>query len=198
MKITSKKALELLEQSKGMAPDDYWIDHCILVGDTAAIIAEKLGLDVEKTKALGYIHDIGKRNGFGKNAKHHAIGGYEYLLELGFDEDYANICLTHSYLNNDINCVCGGIPSPTRYRYDFIKEFIKNHKYTEEEKLINLCDLFCKTNIQTLEKRIVGIIIKRGVFDNTVYHLQEAQKLKKYFDDKLGYDLYSLFPNIEL
>ncbi len=198
MKLTSEKALELINNCRGLAPDDYYIDHSILVGNVAGKIAEKLGLDVERTKTLGFIHDIGKRFGFNHKKKSHGIAGYEYILSLGCDEDYANICLTHSYLNNDINCVAGGVPNADSYRYEFVKEFIKNHKYSEEEKLINLCDLFCKTKIQTLEKRIVNIIIKHGVFENTVYHLVEAQKLKKYFDDKLGFDLYTLFPEIEL
>lgn len=30
--------------------------------------------------------------------------GYEYLKNKGYDEEYANICLTHSYLNNDVTC----------------------------------------------------------------------------------------------
>ncbi len=32
-----------------------------------------------------------------------------FKKELGYDDEYANICLTHSYLNNDIYCTAGGI-----------------------------------------------------------------------------------------
>mgnify|MGYP003295589945 CR=1 FL=1 len=60
MKLTSEKALELLEKA-GQVPDNLgWIKHSKCVGETAGIIAEKLGLDVDKAKCLGYIHDIGK------------------------------------------------------------------------------------------------------------------------------------------
>ena len=38
--------------------------------------------------------------------------GYEYLKNKGYDDKYANICLTHSYLNNDIVCTAGGVPNP--------------------------------------------------------------------------------------
>lgn len=42
MILTSEKALDLLEQAKGKAPDDNWILHSICVGDTASKIAEAL------------------------------------------------------------------------------------------------------------------------------------------------------------
>ena len=196
MKLTSEKALELLNEARGMAKDDYWIEHSICVGNTAAVIAKALNLDEDMAKTLGYIHDIGKRNGYGPGVIPHGIGGYEYLLNLGYDEDYVSICLTHSYLNNDINCVAGGIPNKDRYKYNFVKDFVKEHEYTILEKLINLCDLMCCKETMTMEKRLINLALRYGVFSNTVYHLTEAQKLKQYFDDMLGYNLYQLFPDI--
>lgn len=198
MKLTSIKALELLNEARGKAKDDYWIEHSICVGNTAEIIAKKLNLDSEKAKTLGCVHDIGKRNGYGKGFITHDIGGYEYLIGLGYDEEYANICLTHSYLNNDINCVAGGIPSKDRYKYDFVKEFIENHSYTIYEKIINLCDLMCKQNIMTLEKRLIDLIQRYGVFDNTVYHIKEAHKLKMEIEKLLNCSVYSLFDKVEM
>ena len=32
---------------------------------------------------------------------------FKSLKELGYDDEYANICLTHSYLNNDVYCTAG-------------------------------------------------------------------------------------------
>ena len=190
MKLTSIKALELLDEAKGKAKDDHWIEHSICVGNTAEIIAKKLDFDSEKAKTLGYIHDIG--------IIPHDIGGYEYLTSLGYDEEYANVCLTHSYLNNDINCVAGGIPSKDRYKYEFVKEFIENHSYTIYEKIINLCDLICKQNIMTLEKRLIDLIQRYGVFDNTVYHIKEAQKLRMEIENLLNCSVYSLFDKVEI
>ncbi|MBS7020505.1 MAG: HDIG domain-containing protein [Firmicutes bacterium] len=120
--MNSQIALDLLNNSKGLAEDDNWIIHSICVGNTATVIAKALHLDEDKAKTLGYIHDIGKRFGFGAS---HGLAGYEYILSLGYNEEYANVCLTHSYLNNDINCIAGGIPNPGSPKYEWKKEFIK-------------------------------------------------------------------------
>lgn len=197
MKLTSEKALKLLENSRGLAKNDNWITHCICVGNSAGKIAQKLNLDEDFAKTLGYIHDIGKRNGFNHKMKHE-ISGYNYILDLGYDKEYASICITHSFLNNDINCVAGGVISKDTYKYDFMKEYVENHEYTIYEKIINLCDLMCKYNNMTLEKRIVEIMLRRGCHENTVYHITEAQKLKQEIDKMLGCSVYSLFENIEI
>ena len=135
MRLTSKEARELLEQERNNSKDDRWIDHCICVGDSAGIIANALNekdinVDVDKAITLGYLHDIGKYNG---ESHGHVMRGYEYLKSKGYDDEYCNICLTHSYLNNDIYCTAGGIPSDNSFK----KEFIKNHEYTIYEKIIN-------------------------------------------------------------
>lgn len=189
MKLTSNKALDMLKEIEKNIEDNYWIKHSICVGNSAGKIAEKLNLDVDKAKTLGYVHDIGKT--FGKSYSH-TIKGYEYLKELGYDDEYANICLTHSYLNNDVCCVAGGIPEDIPFR----TEFIKNHKYTIYEKIINLCDLMCTDKNLTLEKRLIDLMVRKGVYENTVYHIKEAQKLKAEFDDMLGHNVYDLFPDI--
>lgn len=190
MKLTCQEALKILEEAKGKTSSDNWIYHSICVGNSAGKIAEALNLDVQKAKALGYIHDIGKLVGKFQN---HVINGYNYLKDLGYDEEFCNICLTHSYLNNDYICTAGGIPKDISFR----TEFIKNHEYTIYEKIINLCDLMCTRNVNTIDKRLVDIIIRRGAYENTQYHVKETYKLKKYFDDLLGYNLYNLFPEIK-
>lgn len=190
MKLSSDKALDMLENAKGKTESDWWIIHSICVGDCASKIAQALNLDSELAKTLGYIHDIGKAVG---EYTSHVIGGYNYLKSLGYDETYCNICLTHSYLNNDIYCTAGGIPDDIHFR----TEFIKNHKYSEYEKIINLCDLMCTKVVNTVDKRLIELMIRKGVYENTQYHIKETYKLKKYFDDLLGYNLYDLFPKIK-
>ena len=123
MVLTSEKALDMLKNSLGKTPHDGWIHHSITVGNCAGKIAEALNLDVEKAKTLGYIHDIGKSVG---PFEQHVLGGYYYLKNLGYDEEYYNICLTHSYLNNDVDCTGGGHPRDIPFRTNFIK----NHEYT--------------------------------------------------------------------
>ena len=197
MKLTSVEALKLLDNSRGLAEDDNWITHCICVGNSAGKIAQKLNLDEDFAKTLGYIHDIGKRDGYDNKIKHE-LRGYDYILKLGYDKEYASICITHSFLNNDINCVAGGVPSKDIYKYDFMKEYVENHEYTIYDKIVNLCDLMCKYNNMTLEKRIIEIMLRRGCHENTVYHITEAQKLKLEIDNLLGCSVYSLFDDISI
>lgn len=200
MELNCKKALMLLNDCKGMAKNDDWITHSICVGNTAGIIAKSLNLDEDYAKTLGYIHDIGKR--FGWNSHEgvipHAINGYNYLKSLGYDDKYAGICITHSFLNNDINCLANDrdYTDSTNKKYNFIKEFILK-EYTIYQKIINLCDLMCTTKLQTLEKRLIDLLLRHGVYKNTHYHLVEACKLKENFDNLLGYNLYDLFPQIK-
>lgn len=101
-----------------------------------------------------------------------------------------------SFLNNDINCVAGSVTRTDRYKYEFTKKFVKKHEYTIYEKMINLCDLMCKYNVMTLEKRIIEIMLRRGCHENTLYYIAEAQKLKQYFDNMLGFNIYKLLPDI--
>lgn len=199
MKITSKEVKELLESYRGKTESDIWIDHCICVGDSAGKIAKALNekgnnVDIEKTITLGYLHDIGKYNG---ESHGHVMRGYKYLKDKQIDDEYANICLTHSYLNNDIICTAGGVPNPEDN--PFLTDFIKVHTYTIEEKIINLCDLMCPQGgkVFTIDKRLIDIMIRRGAYSNTQYHIKETYKLKDYFDSLLGYNLYDLFPEIK-
>lgn len=199
MKLTSNQALQLLENYRGKTESDRWIDHCICVGNTAGKIAQALrekghNVDIDKAITLGYVHDIGKYTG---ESHGNVMKGYEYLKEQGYDDEYCNICLTHSYLNNDIICTAGGVPDTNEN--PFLTEFIKIHEYTIEEKIINLCDLMCPQGgkVFTIDKRLIDIMIRRGAYTNTQYHIKETYKLKAYFDELLGYNLYDLFPEIK-
>lgn len=199
MKLINKDAKELLESYRGKTQSDVWIDHCIYVGNTAGAIAKALrdkgyNVDVDKTITLGYIHDFGKYTG---KSHGHIMAGYNYFKERGYDDEYCNICLTHSYLNNDIICTAGGVPDPNKNT--FLTEFVKNHEYTIEEKLINLCDLMCPPGgkVYTIDKRLIDLIIRKGAHANTQYHVIETYKLKEYFDGLLGYNLYDLLPEIK-
>ena len=190
MRLTVEEALNLLENFRNKMEDTHWINHSICVGNTAGKIASKLNLDTEKAKTLGYIHDIGKGVG---NFYNHDINGYKYIKEIGYDDEYADVCLTHSYLNNDVMCTAGGIPKDIPFR----TTFIKNHEYTLYEKIVNLCDLMCTDIVMTVDKRLIDIILRRGAYFNTQYHVQATYKLKEYIDSKLGFNVYDLFPEIK-
>lgn len=195
MKLNSEKARKIIESAKGKTLSDGWIVHSICVGECAGKLASALNdkgynIDIDKAITLGYIHDVGKMVG---PFRDHVMNGYNYLKDKGYDEEYCNICLTHSYLNNDVNCTAGGFPSENEFR----KNFIENHEYTIYEKIINLFDLMCRKKVYTIDKRLIDLIIRRGAYSNTQYHVKETYKLKKYFDNILGYNLYNLFPEIK-
>lgn len=160
MKLSSKEALNMLEELDKDSKNKYWIEHSICVGNSGGKIAQP-------------------------------------LYEKGYDDEYCNICLTHSFLNNDILCTVGGVPNINDNL--FLADFIKNHKYTIEEKIINLCDLMCPQGgkVYTIDKRLIDIMIRKGAYSNTQYHIKETYKLKEYFDNLLGYNLYNLFPEIK-
>ena len=194
MEINSKKAYEILMNGKNINPTVSWVEHSIRVGQAAERIAKKIGIDSDKAAAMGYLHDIGKI--YGEPYSQHVVKGYEYLKSMGISDEYANICLTHSYLNNDINCTAGGIPDKDSYKYQFRKDFIENHQYNIYDKIIECCDLFCTAQFMTMDERLIEIMLRKGAHDNTVYHITYAQKLKKELEEKMGCNLYSLFPEI--
>lgn len=199
-KLSSKEALNLLNSNLGMTKSDGWIKHSICIGNVAGIIAQSLGLDEEYAKTLGYIHDIGKRFGWntGDGVLPHAINGYNYIKSLGYDDSYAGICLKHSFLNNDIDCLANDRDETSKDSdsYDYVKEYISK-EYSIYDKIINLCDLMCTTKVLTIDKRLIDLLYRHGIFAKSHYHITEALKLKEYFDNLLGYNLYDLFPQIK-
>ena len=77
-----------------------------------------------------------------------------------------------------------------------MKNYIKD-EYNIYEKIINLCDLMCTSKILTVDKRMIDLLLRHGVYAKTYYHIQETVKLKEFFDHLLGYNLYDLFPEIK-
>ncbi len=195
--MNSKEAIELLNKFN-YKENKRWIEHSICVGNCAGIIAKNLNLDEDYAKTLGYIHDIGKSFNEHDGVFPHAINGYNYIKELGYDEKYAGICIKHSFLNNDIDCISNDRDETDKSNkhYNFVNEYIKD-EYTIYEKIINLCDLMCTHKILTIDKRMMDLLVRHGVFAKTHYHIVETIKLKEYFDKLLGYNLYSLFPEIQ-
>lgn len=194
MKLTAKIAKDLLDKAWETTTNDGWIRHSICVGDTASVIAKGLGLeDPDYARALGYVHDIGKYLDE-VDVRWHDVKGYQFLLEQGIDEQDAFICLTHSYINGDYKCQAGGIPEIHPLRC----EALQAHEYNIYEHIINLCDLMCIFETMTMEKRLIDLLTRKGIHENTHYHLMASLELKKKFDTMLGYNLYKLFPNIQI
>lgn len=196
-KLTSEKALELLtegiikEDSDYQKPENRWINHCINVGIAAGRIAERLGEDVDYAKALGYIHDIGRRI----SHPNHPIDGYRYMYSKGYVVE-AGICLTHSFINNDICMAIGD--GPHGDAAIFLSQFLSTHSVTVCDNIIQLCDLFCTSEgFTTLENRMLDITKRKGTNNHSKIHFLLALQLQKQLEQRMNCSLEELFPEIK-
>ncbi len=198
-KLNSDKALALLLKDVIKNKEDLeidanrWVKHCIFVAIAAGRIAERLNLDSDYAIALGYIHDIGRKI----SHPNHTIAGYEYMIENGYQEE-ARSCLTHSFIDNNIYYTAGGIPEP-QWRFDYMNNFLVSTELTSYDNIVQLCDLFClETGFTTIERRLLDITVRKGVYDTSLVHFEKTMELKVRIEEMLGCSLYDLFPEIDM
>ena len=197
-KLTAKNALDLLIKSVIHnsydldKPENKWVKHCIYVGVGAGRIAAKLGIDSDYAQALGYVHDIGRKI----SHPNHTIAGYKYMISEGYQEE-ARSCLTHSFIDNNIYYTAGGLPKG-QDRFDYLNNFLQGTELTIYDNIVQMCDLFClDTGFTTIERRLLDITVRKGVFDNSLLHLEKTIELKNRLEAMMGCSLYELFPEIE-
>lgn len=192
MKLTKEKAYELLIKDLDSPEEKGYVTHCVYVGNLAGMIAEEIGLDSEYATILGYLHDIGRKI----SPNNHMYAGYKHLKDSGYEE-YAYICLTHSFINNDIECTCGRLLSPESEGYDEVKAFVETHKNTDYDRIIQTCDLLClHTGGTTIDERIDDIESRKGTHKKSKFHRESAINQKKYIEDKLGHSIYDFYINL--
>lgn len=197
-KLNAKSALDLLlkdvvvTRSDLEKPENRWVKHCIYVAIAAGRIAERLRLDVDYAISLGYVHDIGRKI----SHPNHTIAGYKYMIENGYPEE-ARSCLTHSFIDNNIYNTAGGIPTP-QDRFDYMNNFLKSTTLTPYDNIVQMCDLFClETGFTTVERRLLDITKRKGVYSNSEMHFGKTMELKKRLELQMGCSLYDLFPEID-
>lgn len=195
--LTSSDAYKLLTEGIIHVDEDLikdenrWIRHCIYVGIGAKRIADKLGLDRDYAMALGLIHDIGRRI----SHPNHPLEGYNYMTSKGYVKE-AGICLTHSFIDNDITVTAGGGPKNEEV-YHKIDTYLKANPPTLYDNIIQLCDLFCsEKGFTTIEKRLLDITNRKGVFANSLDHFNKTNALRERIEGLMNCNLYSLFPEI--
>ncbi len=196
--MTSKEALDLLFKdviysSKDLEKNENkWVKHCIFVAIAAGRIASRLGLDSDYAIALGYVHDIGRKI----SHPNHTIAGYEYMIKNGYPNE-ARSCLTHSFIDNNIYYTAGGIPEP-QCRFDYMNNFLLSTNLTLYDNIVQLCDLFClETGFTTIERRLLDITERKGVYDTSMMHFEKTMELKERLESALNCSLYDLFPEID-
>jgi len=184
----------LLSEAETLNPGP-WVNHSIFTADAAQKIAScHKELDPEVAYILGYLHDIGRRNGI--SHMRHIIDGYNFLSQKGY-EDCARICLTHSFPLKNLDSYSGNKDCNPE-EFDFIKDYIARVNYFEYDELIQLCDaLTTPKGFCLLEKRLVDVALRYGVNDLTILKWEATFEIKRKFEDAIGRSIYDLLPGVE-
>lgn len=192
MKLTKEKAFELLCLGLENPNEIMYVSHCRYVGNLAGLIAKELGLDSEYATTLGYLHDIGRRI----NNDNHIYAGYKYLVDNGYEE-YSFICLTHSFLNNDMECIAAQLLPEDTEGYKTVKEVVESHENSDYDRIIQVCDLLCvHTGGTTMEERLNDIESRRGTHSKSAYHREIAFKQKEDIEKRIGHSIYYLYDKL--
>ena len=151
-----EEAKRLLSEAATLNPGP-WVDHSIFTADAARNIANKhQKLNSEIAYILGYLHDIGRRNGV--SHMRHIIDGYNFLSQKGY-EDCARICLTHSFPLKNLDSYSGNKDCNPE-EFDFVKDYIAGVNYSVYDELIQLCDAL--TTPKGFYHILTHAIIRRG------------------------------------
>lgn len=159
-----------------------WYEHSFHVARAAYAIADMLKMDAEKAFVMGVMHDIGRS--FSTGQFRHIRDGYEYLNSLGYPE-IAKICLTHSFVIQDISTYVGkiDISDAEQMKYQFI---LSMQQYDCYDRLIQLCDSISTSNGYVIPEKFVTNAFKYGIKESTLEKWQAVLELYECFEEKLG------------
>lgn len=166
-----------------------WVAHSRNVGVAARNIAERLpGMEPEKAYVLGLLHDIGRRVGI-VDISTHVLEGYRYTIARGWDEA-ARICMTHSY-------PLGARELGEKPETAEIRAYLANCDYDDYDRLIMLCDsLAVDYGFCILERRLVDVARRYGIWPNTLERWNEKFRIKEAFERRMGCSVYDVLPDI--
>lgn len=164
-----------------------WLSHCFYVSDVCATLAHALGLDSDKARTLGLLHDYGRK--FDHSLKH-VINGFESLIDVGWDTEAIG-CLTHSFLNggrcsNNEAAVDGfyvdenGIAKwSSGAEKDDVTLFLEKYKFTDYDLILNIADLMATNKGVVSPYDRIRDIATRRVIDpiNRKYFLTDLTNL---------------------
>ncbi|MBR4776963.1 MAG: HD domain-containing protein [Lachnospiraceae bacterium] len=182
---TREEAERLLKDGEACNPGP-WGNHSRTAAHCAEKIAMYSGLDPEKAYIIGLLHDIGRK--FGVRHLGHVSDGFSYMMSLGYDEA-ARICLTHSFQNNDSLKDYVGKRDTSEEETQLILENLKKTVYDDYDRLIQLCDAISGADgVMDIIDRMSDVKRRYGAYEQEKWDGNLA--LKKYFEDKMGMDLY--------
>ena len=201
MVISVKQAQKMIDDLRdqeitlGRDPKTWFTyeNHVYGTAEIARRVATELkNTDPERMYVKGLLHDI-CRTEEGRVKRFHGVLGYEKMIER--DEDVARGCLLHSFTWNKLLPYqkCAVPFFYHREDYQMVADFIEKNPPTDEDYLLQLCDnLANKNGFVTLEERLKDLIERHGPSE-FIGNIETMNKLKKYFDDKIGHDVYDLF-----
>lgn len=174
--------------------DGLWKQHSISVANNARLIAERIsGMDCNVAYTMGLLHDIGRKEG--NNGILHIFDGYNYMMSINQPE-IARICLTHSFPTKEIDTYFGMYNCFEQQRA-FLKRYIEGVQYDNYDLLIQLCDaISLPDGACIMEKRLVDVALRHGLFDFTIEKWRAFMNIKKHFDELCNQNIYFLLPNV--
>lgn len=185
--LTRKAADSILEEGFCHNPGP-WKEHSKWVGYSAAKIAAACGMDSEKAYCYGVLHDIGRR--FGVTHLAHVYDGYQYLMEMGF-EDAARIALTHSFNRLEIKDYVGEFDLEDS-RIAELEDLLKKVQPDDYDYLIQLCDSIATAEgIVPIEERMLDVKKRYGYYPREKW--ERNIELKEYFERKAQMPLEQIF-----
>lgn len=185
-----EKAEEIFAWGKEQRTDemrDSWLLHLRSAAKVASVIAERIQLDADLAYAMGLMHDIGRCDF--EAGMNHIMIGYRKMMAEGLPE-IARTCLTHSFgLKEQVET----LELDTVEDTEFVKKYIREIEYDDYDRLIQLADYMSGAHgVTTLERRFCSVLARYDLAEPR-RDLMGAYKLKRYFDEKCGVDVYELF-----
>lgn len=189
---TRNEALALLEWADAQNPGP-WKLHSLAVAQVAETVAAAAGLDAGRAFVLGALHDIGRYEG--PRGAHHIVAGANLLREKGWAEA-ARVCLTHSFPDRCPDHYSGAWDlSPEEDAA--VRAFLAAVEYDDYDRLVQLGDaLGTASGVCLMEKRLVDVALRHGVFAGLERKWQAWMDIKADFERRIGGSLYALFPEV--
>lgn len=186
-------ATTLIEEAARLNPGA-WVKHSENVAQAACLIAQRHPrLEPERAYILGYLHDIGRREGV--TGMRHILDGYRFLNQLGY-RAAARICLTHSFPYQDYRSGSAA-PDWTEGEAAWLRGYLSAAVYNEYDRLIQLCDTLSDANGYCLmEKRLVDVVLRYGFNEFTLLKWQAFFKLRDDFSLAIGQPVYEVLPGV--
>ena len=193
MELNIQTAEQTLKEASESNPGA-WVDHSRYVAEACKNIALRCNqLSADFAYIFGLLHDIGRYAGV--SSEKHLIDGYRYCMERGW-EKAAQICISHSFMIQDINTSIGKF-DVSDDDYLFMKKFIADAVYDDYDRLVQLCDaLAMPTGFCLLEKRFVDVTIRYGIHPATIDRWKKTLEIKALFEKEIGCSIYTLLPGI--